>query len=718
MSPGPGGNAFFAHHGLWAPGIRGFRRLRFRARAIWISLAFGLPLAVLTVAYLSAVVQGLDLVRSEHGGLAQARQVLSLVQSVQELRQMQLLHESLPGTASQAAVLQAAGRYAQVRSELAGQGLAGQGLAPALRPLLAELPAELPADLMGSDTAGLVDPMDVFERLSQVAADGLWVLQALLDASRLAQDPSLLGQSLVRGSLQVLPTLQEKASQVRSLGGWVGRSGRLEAAHQRLIADQLPVIEYLDQGLLNAFTQASRDEAAGLPDPQALPAAAELRGLARRQFLGQGLSGDAAAFERVAQALDLGQRRWLDIGLAALERTLGEREHDLRMRRDGVLGLLGLCLALATYLFVSFSKVSAGGMALLARQLQQLAAGDLTQAPQAWGRDEVADLVLQVRNTQQAMASIVGDVRQASAEVLGATVQLSHDAEILRASNERADQQIGEASHSTHALSVSVQQAGLGLEQAAGLTRENALAARVGLDSVHQWLGVMAELRESSGTMRDITNLINDIAFRTNLLALNAAVEAARAGASGRGFAVVAGEVRALAVQSAAAARNIQGLLGDNLTRVAQSVVIGEQSALKMNVLAANAQRMLETLQALTTQSSTQAQATAAVDARLQQLTAATAQGAAQALGAASAAGQLQTLAQHLADRVQAFQLPAHRLRQELVGVQPLPMGTDEARTWSEPLPKQLPERLPKPLPEALPESLRASRLAAPWSVS
>lgn len=709
MSPGPGANAFFAHHGLWAPGIRGFRRLRFRARAIWISLAFGLPLAVLTVAYLSAVVQGLDLVRSERGGLAQARQALSLVQVVQELRQMQLTAQASPGTASQAAVLQAARRYAQVRAELAGQGLA-----PALGALLAELPAELPADLIGSDAEGLVDPMDVFERLSQVAADGLLVLQALLDASRLAQDPSLLGQSLVRGSLQVLPTLQEKASQVRSLGGWVGRSGRLEAAHQRLIADQLPVIEYLDQGLLNAFTQASRDETAGLPDPQTLPAAAELRGLARRQFLGQGLVGDAAAFERVAQALDLGHRRWLDTGLEALERTLGEREHDLRMRRDGVLGLLGLSLALATYLFVSFSKVSAGGMALLARQLQRLAAGDLTQAPQAWGRDEVADLVLQVRHTQQAMASIVGDVRQASAEVLGATVQLSRDAEILRASNDRADQQIGQASQSTHALSASVQQAGQGLEQAAGLTRENALAARAGLDSVRQWLGVMAELRESSGTMRDITDLINDIAFRTNLLALNAAVEAARAGASGRGFAVVAGEVRALAVQSAAAARNIQGLLGDNLTRVAQSVVIGEQSALKMNVLADNAQRMLETLQALTTQSSTQAQATAAVDARLQQLTAATAQGAAQALGAASAAGQLQTLAQHLADRVQAFELPAHRLRQELVGVPPLPMGTDEARTMSEPLS----QRRPKPLPEALPESLRASRLAAPWSVS
>jgi methyl-accepting chemotaxis protein len=44
MRPAERDEGFFAHHGIWAPGVRLFRRLRFGAKAVIISLAFMLPM--------------------------------------------------------------------------------------------------------------------------------------------------------------------------------------------------------------------------------------------------------------------------------------------------------------------------------------------------------------------------------------------------------------------------------------------------------------------------------------------------------------------------------------------------------------------------------------------------------------------------------------------------------------------------------------------------
>ena len=58
------------------------------------------------------------------------------------------------------------------------------------------------------------------------------------------------------------------------------------------------------------------------------------------------------------------------------------------------------------------------------------------------------------------------------------------------------------------------------------------------------------KLKESTGSIRKILEVLNNLTKQTNILSLNATIEAARAGAAGRGFMVVADEIRQLADQS------------------------------------------------------------------------------------------------------------------------------------------------------------------------
>lgn len=78
----------------------------------------------------------------------------------------------------------------------------------------------------------------------------------------------------------------------------------------------------------------------------------------------------------------------------------------------------------------------------------------------------------------------------------------------------------------------------------------------------------MVQISEGAAKIQEITTVVDDIAFQTNILALNAAVEAARAGEQGKGFAVVADAVRTLAQKSTMAAKDISNLIVESTTRV------------------------------------------------------------------------------------------------------------------------------------------------------
>ena len=165
--------------------------------------------------------------------------------------------------------------------------------------------------------------------------------------------------------------------------------------------------------------------------------------------------------------------------------------------------------------------------------------------------EQVSTGASQVSSGAQALAS--GSTEQASSiEELSVTVTKVAEQALANSENVKI---------ATHY----VEQAGTGVE--------------TGNEHMGQLTEAMMEINSASSQIANITKVIEDIAFQTNILALNAAIEAARAGNAGKGFAVVADEVRNLAAKSAEAAKQTADLIQASVTTVSKGTQITTQTA-------------------------------------------------------------------------------------------------------------------------------------------
>jgi methyl-accepting chemotaxis protein len=257
--------------------------------------------------------------------------------------------------------------------------------------------------------------------------------------------------------------------------------------------------------------------------------------------------------------------------------------------------------------------------------VRRIAAGDLTEAIRLRSND-AASLLFAMHAMQVKLAATVGRIRSTTEQVAAGSNDIANGN--LDISN-RTEQQTSSLANTVAALQKLTETVRVnvdGARQVGAVTADAQAVAVQGGDVVRRVEATMNAINASARQIAEITSVIDGIAFQTNILALNAAVEAARAGEQGRGFAVVAAEVRNLAQRSAAAAREIKGLIDTSSQNASNGSALVAEAASTMQNIQSSVQRVGLLMADITAASEQQAagidevnQAIAEVDAMTQE---------------------------------------------------------------------------------------------------
>ena len=333
--------------------------------------------------------------------------------------------------------------------------------------------------------------------------------------------------------------------------------------------------------------------------------------------------------------------------------------------RDLVVGIICAFFAAGAILAFLIIRSISRRLGVAVSVAERVARGDLSAKVDVGRKDEIGVLLSSMEKMIAGLIDIVRHVRMSTEKITRTTRDMADGSSDLSRRTEQQAASIEETAATIEELTSTSLRNTENSKFATGVVSESREQVSQSVQTAERLVECMTAIYGGAARIGEITTVIDEIAFQTNILALNAAVEAARAGEQGRGFVVVASEVRALAQHTAIQAKEIKELIRSSIGEVdtGKRYVVDVRGAI--DEIAARIDRLHGMIGQIASASAEQTAGIEQINSAMSHMDGITQRNATLVGESASASAALNEQALRLSGLVQMFKLPSDEYKNE-----------------------------------------------------